>query len=174
MLDVAVELFTTKVYDDVSLDEVGTTAEVSRRTVLRRFGSKEELFVNAATHAAEQMKRARNEAPVGDVEAAIANVIDHYERWGDYRLRLIAQEDRIPVIAEDVRFGRQFHWAWVERVFAPLIRATRGVERKQWIATLVMVTDVFTWRLLRRDLGMSRQETEQLLIGLVRKLTGGD
>ena len=173
VLNVAVELFTDKPYDDVSLDEVAERAGISKRTVLRRFGSKEELFVVAGDRAGEEMQRGRNEAPIGDIVGAVANIVDHYERWGPNRLRMLEQEDRIPVVSRDARLGREYHWSWVEKTFAPLIAGTRGSERKRRIATLVVITDVYTWKLLRRDLGLSRSETEELLAALIRKLEGG-
>lgn len=174
VLDVAVELFTESAFEDVSLDDVAARAGVSKRTVLRRFGSKEELFVAAGDRAGEEMQRGRDEAPVGDIEGAVADVVAHYERWGDNRLRMLAQEDRIPVVARDARLGREYHWSWVEKTFAPLVRGTRGSGRKRRIATLVLLTDVYTWKLLRRDLALSRSETEELLADLIRKLEGGE
>ena len=52
--------------------------------------------------------------------------MDHYERWGRNRLRLLAQEDRIAVVADNVAGGRLYHRAWVERTFEPLIRGRRA------------------------------------------------
>ena len=51
------------------------------------------------------MMRTRDAVPVGDVAGAVTNLVDHYERWGENRLRLLAQEDRIPVVAENVGVG---------------------------------------------------------------------
>ena len=65
VLDEAVELFTDQAYEDVSLDEVASRAGVTKRTVLRRFGSKDELFVTAMQRAATEMMRQRDEAPAG-------------------------------------------------------------------------------------------------------------
>lgn len=166
----ALELFTQKPYDEVSLDEVASRAEVTKRTVLRRFGSKEELFVAAMDRAVEQMMRERDPVPVGDIPAGVANVVGHYERWGRNRLRLLAQEDRIPVVAVNVEGGRHYHWAWVERTFAPLIDGRRGPARKRRVAALVALTDVYTWKLFRQDLALSRKETERTLVELITRL----
>jgi len=173
VLDVAVRLFTDNPYDEVSLDLVAEEAGVTKRTVLRRFGSKEALFGEAMTVARDEMIAHRQEAPVGDVAGAIANVVGQYERWGKNRLRLLEQEDRIPLIAEWVQGGREWHWAWVERVFAPQLRGLRGAERKRRHSALVALTDVYTWRLLRLDLGLSRADTERTLVDLINRLEGG-
>ncbi len=172
VLDVAVELFTDEPYEDVSLEEIARRAQVTKRTVLRRFGSKELLFLTAMERAGREEMRARDAAPIGDLAGAVANVVEHYERWGANRLRLLAQEDRIAVVAEDVEAGRRYHWSWVERTFAPLIDGLEGAARKRRIAALVTLTDVYTWKLLRRDLGLSRADTERTLVELISKLEG--
>lgn len=172
VLDVAVELFTDKPYEDVSLEEIAAQAQVTKRTVLRRFGSKEALFLTAMERAGREEMRQRDAAPVGDVAGAVANVVEHYERWAANRLRLLSQEDRIAVVAEDVEAGRRYHWSWVERTFAPLIDGLDGPARKRRIAALVALTDVYTWKLLRRDLRLSRADTERTLIELISKLEG--
>lgn len=172
VLDVAVELFTDKPYEDVSLEEIAQRAQVTKRTVLRRFGSKEALFLTAMERAGREEMRARDAAPVGDLAGAVANVVEHYERWGANRLRLLAQEDRIAVVAEDVEAGRRYHWSWVQRTFAPLIDGLKGAARKRRIAALVTLTDVYTWKLLRRDHGLSQADTERTLVELISKLEG--
>lgn len=172
VLDVALRLFTDSPYDEVSLERVAEEARVTKRTVLRRFGSKEALFGEAMTEARDQMIAHRQEAPVGDVAGAVANVVGQYERWGKNRLRLLEQEDRIPLIAEWVQGGREWHWGWVERVFAPQIKGLRGAERQRRHAALVVLTDVYTWRLLRLDLGLNRADTERTLVDLINRLEG--
>jgi AcrR family transcriptional regulator len=172
VLDAAVELFTDNPYEDVSLDLVASAAGVTKRTILRRFGSKETLFVESLQRAVEAMIRHREEAVVGDVAGAVANVVGQYERWGANRLRLLAQEDRIPLIAEWVQGGRDWHWAWVERIFAPQLAGLRGAARKRRIAAYATLTDVYTWKLLRLDRGLTRAETERTLVEMANKLEG--
>jgi len=170
VLEVAVRLFTDNPYDDVSLELVATEAGVSKRTVLRRFGSKETLFGEAMTMARDEMIAHRQAAPVGDVPGAVANVVGQYERWGANRLRLLEQEHRIPVIAEWVQGGREWHWEWVEQIFAPQLKGLRRAERRRRIAALVVLTDVYTWRLLRLDLKLSRADTERTLLDLINQM----
>lgn len=167
ILDVAIELFTDNAFEDVTLDEVAERAGVTKRTVLRRFESKDLLFVTAMDHAVEEMVGQRDRAPVGDVAGAVANVVQHYERWGRNRLRLLSQEGRIGLVAEHVRGGRAYHRAWVERTFAPQLAGLRGLQRTRRVAALVAVTDVYTWKLLRLDLGLSRAETERTLVEII-------
>jgi AcrR family transcriptional regulator len=173
VLDAAMRLFTDNPYDDVSLERVAAEAGVAKRTVLRRFGSKEALFFAANERVGLEEMRRRDATPVGDVAAAVASVVDSYERFGANRLRMLAQEDRIPIVAEDAEIGRRQHWSWVERTFAPLIDGLDGAARKRRVAALVVLTDVFTWRLLRLDLRLSRADTKRTLVDLINRLEGG-
>jgi AcrR family transcriptional regulator len=172
VLDLALELFTERAYEDVSLEEVAGRAGVTKRTVIRRFGTKEALFVAAMQSVAPEITRQRGSAPVGDVAAAVDNVVEHYERWGANRLRLLSQEDRIPVVAGVVEEGRRYHRSWVERTFAPLLHGLRGAARRRRVAGLVALTDVYTWKLLRRDLGMSRADTVRTIVEMIGQREG--
>jgi AcrR family transcriptional regulator len=172
VLDVAIRLFTDQPYEDVSLEQIAAKAAVTKRTVLRRFASKEQLFVAAMERGAADVIRQRDEAPIGDVAAAVSLLVASYERWGPNRLRLLAQEDRIPVVAENVEGGRRYHWSWVERTFAPWIDHLTGDARERRTSALIAITDVYTWKLLRRDLRLSQLQTERLLIELIESLEG--
>ena len=172
ILEIALELFTARPYDEVSLEEIAAKAKVTKRTVIRRFGSKESLFLAANERVGREEMRRRNEAPIGDVAAGVSVVIDSYERFGANRLRVLAQEDRIPLVAHDVAIGRELHWSWVRRTFAPLIAPLTGAARNRRIAALVALTDVYMWKLLRRDLGLTRADTERVLVELIGKLEG--
>lgn len=167
VLSVAVERFTEEPFEDVSLDDVASRAGVATRTVIRRFGSKEALFVEAMGKAAKDAQRKRDTAPIGDVTGAVRDLVAQYERWGTNRLRMLSQEDRIQVIADNVEDGRRYHWSWVDRTFADLLVGLRGAARRRRKAALVVATDVYTWKLLRRDLGLTRAETERTIVELI-------
>lgn len=174
VLEVAVDLFSEKPFEDVTLGEVAERAGVTPRTVIRRFGSKEALFVEAMGRAGEEAERSRDTAPVGDIVQAVRQLVAQYERWGTNRLRMLAQEDRIAVVAENVERGRHYHWSWVERTFAPLLVGRRGRDRKRRKAALIAATDVYTWKLLRHDLGLSQPETERTIIELIGNTAADD
>jgi AcrR family transcriptional regulator len=174
VLDAALLLFADNQYEDVTLEEIAAQARVTKRTVIRRFGSKDQLFVAAMARAGEEMARQRDAAPLDDVAGAVRNVIDHYERWGNYRLRMISLENRSAAVRADVDFGRRFHRDWVERTFPSLLDGLRGPVRERRLSGLVVLTDVYTWKLLRVDLGHTRAETEQALVELIEALRGRD
>ena len=173
ILDAATELFWERPGEEVALDEVARRAGVSVRTVIRRFDGKSGLIAAAVERSGERVQRQRDEAPAGDVPGAVRILVDHYEELGDRVLTLLAEERRRPELGAIVDQGRRLHAAWCERVFETALAGRRGAERRRRLAQLVAVCDVYTWKLLRRDRGLSRPQTERALVELLEPLTAG-
>lgn len=119
------------------------------------------------------MRRQRDEAPVGHVRAAVRVLVDHYEAMGDRVLRLLADEERLLGLGEVAEHGRILHREWCARVFAPALDGRVGVQRRRRLAQLVAVCDVYTWKLLRGNGGLSRRQTELALVELLEPLSDG-
>ena len=170
ILDAAHQLFGELLYDQVSLHAVAARAGVTVQTVLRRFTSKEQLFAAVAAWRSEQIRGVRDQAPAGDIPGAVRNLIGVYEVWGDDVLHLLAQEQRAEAIRTVTERGRRNHYAWVERVFAPLLGELPPEGRQQRLAQLIAATDLYTWKILRRDLGLSEADVEAAICDLVRRL----
>lgn len=171
ILDSFADLFWQRSSDQISLDEVAAAAGVSVQTVIRRFGGKQGLFLAALKRQGERVRAQRDEAPVGDVIGAVKVLVDHYEDFGDRVLKLLADEERTPAVRAVTDPGRAMHAEWCERVFAPTLAALRGAQRARRFAQLVAVCDVYTWKLMRRDRGLSRRQTELALVELLQPLT---
>jgi AcrR family transcriptional regulator len=167
----ATELFLTRPYEEVSLEDVARHAGVTVQTLIRRFGSKEGLVAVAAEAGSRQVREQRDEAPVGDVAGAVRNLLEHYEQWGDRVLLMLSQEDRVEPLRRITEAGRVLHRGWVERTFSPWLR-NRDKHRQQRLAQLAAVTDVYMWKLFRRDQGLSRDAAERALRDLVELITG--
>lgn len=172
ILESALELFGTRLYDEVSLDEVAAAADTTVQTVIRHFGSKESLFAAMADWSSERMIAPREEARPGDIAGAVRGLVDHYEQWGDVVFLILSQEDRVPAIRSHTDAGRAYHRAWVERVLGGAHASLRGSVRKRRLAQLTAITDLYTWKLLRRDLGLSRRQAETAIRELVEALGG--
>jgi AcrR family transcriptional regulator len=171
VLEAAFALYSENDFDDVSLDDVAERAGVTVRTVLRRFGTKEALVDAVADFADEAIENQRNEVLPGDATAAVRRVVLDYERYGDAIMRLLSQEGRAAAFRRIANRGRALHYAWVERTFEPQLSRRRGASRSRLLAELIAITDVYTWKLLRRDLGLSRQVTVAALDEMVAGIT---
>lgn len=170
ILEATIELGPELLSDQATLDDVAAQAGVTVQTVLRRFGSKEGLISAAAEEVRSRVWSQRNEAPVGDIAGAVQNLVEHYEETGDNTLRMLAQEERYPVIREHTDEGRAGHYEWVERTFAPFLAGRAGKERERLRAEMIAICDLYVWKILRRDLGLSREHTEDALVEMITAL----
>lgn len=155
---------------EITLDDVAERANTTVQTVLRHFGSRDGLFDAALAVATVEVEEQRR-APAGDTAAALRAIVDHYDDQGDFVLRLLAQEDdeRIQRI---VGPGKAQHRRWVHEVFAPQL--SRSPDPEALTDALVVATDVYAWKLLRRDRALSRDATERRMRTLVEAILAYD
>jgi hypothetical protein len=106
-------------------------------------------------------------------EISLPRLVEHYEGTGDQVLKLLAEEEHVPGMREIVTMGRELHRNWCARVFAPALTGLGGAHRRRRLAQLVAVCDVYTWKLLRRDAGLSRSQTELALVEMLNPMLGG-
>lgn len=170
IIQAAIAEFWQRPTTDIALDEVARGARVSVQTVLRHFGSKQELFDEAFEREAARLGEQRDTTEPGDLVGAVRLLLDHYEEMGDHVVRLLAEEVRAPSLRRIADQGRASHRAWCRRVFADALAPLEGVEQQRRLAQLIAVCDVYTWKLLRRDSGLSRQQTEHAITELLRPL----
>ncbi len=162
-------LFAERPYAEITIEAVAERAGVTLQTLLRRFGSKAGLLAAAAKDGAARVEAQRQEAAPGDLRDCVKNLFDHYEKWGDVSLRLLAEES-LDEIAPLTNQGRKVHAAWVERSFSVELARCRGRAREIQRAQLIAVSDVYMWKLLRRDLRLSRADGEKAVMGLLEAL----
>ncbi|WP_243057983.1 TetR/AcrR family transcriptional regulator [Nocardioides sp. SR21] len=168
LLDATITLAETRLVSQISLDDIAATAGVSVQTLLRHFGNRAGLIDAARQHALTTVGEERR-TPVGDPDAAVRTVLQHYERRGDTVLSMLAQEHVDPATKEVTDAGRAFHRSWVVAVFEPMLPSP-GAERDELVDLLAVATDVYTWKQLRRDRGLSLAATEQRVRALVGAL----
>jgi len=160
ILGAAQEAFLERWYDEVTLADVAKRAGVSGQTVLNHFGGKEQLAAAAHERVGEELQARRYTPEPGDVPAAIDALVDDYEITGDAVVRLLALEEKVPSLLPLLASGRQGHRRWVEDMFgAPKL-----------VAELTVATDVYAWKLLRRDQGLTRDETAAAMLRIVEAL----
>lgn len=127
LAEAAVDLFTERGYDEVSMDDVATAAGVSRRTAFRYFGSKADLVM---------------EIPLSWIEVFDQSIEEHESLPLAERLRVASHAIASHIAADADRVRRAFvlslaHPAlagayasmnrrWIERVEAELLK---GVEQ---------------------------------------------
>lgn len=157
-------LLVTHSFEHMTLEAIADGARTTVRTVLRTFGNKEELFAQALNSLGEF-----GQAPItpGNIDALIKNTYGFYEKVGDTVIRWLADEPRIPAMHDRLEIGRQHLRAWVAEAFAPTLNRLKGAARREMHDALIVAFDVYTWKLLRRDFGLSRPAAEARIKRLV-------
>lgn len=172
IIDAAERLFTVHWYDEVSLKSVAEEAGVALQTVVNHFGTKGALLAAVAAEMSSGVNRKREQVMAGDAEGAVRMIVDEYEELGDVICRFIALEGKVEELGPLLEGGREVHRAWVERVFSGWLSSSAGPVRKRNTAMLIAATDVLTWKVLRREQGLSRRDTELAMRATVIALTG--
>jgi hypothetical protein len=127
----------------------------------------------AAEDTLREELRVERHAPAGDLPAAVRAIFDHYEQRGDQVLWLLAEEYADGEIRAFNDSGRLMHRQWVETVFGPQLAAHAESDRTALVDLLVVATDVYTWKLLRRDRALVRAEAEARVRRLIAGILAG-
>ena len=163
----------TQWFDEITLDSIAADAGVTVQTIVRRFGGKEGLLGTAVKVLAVQIN-AEREMPSGDVGVMVNKLFADYERTGDAVIRLLAVEPRHEAIRPFTDLGRREHRRWVGNVLAELLGRLDAAAQQRALDALVIVTDVYTWKLLRRDMGRSVSASiatvQQMIQGILSDL----
>jgi AcrR family transcriptional regulator len=153
IINAAIDTFQAERTFSITLPAVAERADVTVKTVLRHFGSRDALIDVAWQRLFDEI-RAEREPPPDDAATALDVLIGHYERRGTMVLTTLASEDSDHRARRMNSAGRAGHRAWVEQVFGARL-PEHPVERSRVIDVLVVATDVYTWKLLRHDRGLS-------------------
>jgi AcrR family transcriptional regulator len=165
------DLLLSRWIDEITLDEVAASAGTTRQTVIRLFGGKDGLLEAViALIRAEAVPRTSVAADVS-ARAAVQALIAHYEAVGDMVVRFLAQEERHSALRPLLAQGRHEHRAWVAERFGSTQSGLSELERERQITRLIVATDIYTWKLLRRDFGKSQDEVLHLMVGIIDKET---
>jgi AcrR family transcriptional regulator len=144
---------------EIVLRDVAERADVSVQTVLRHFGSRDGLAAATLEFVQSELLREREVPAQGDVGSAVTTLFDEYENNGDWVITMLGQEGTDPGVRRMTDSGRQMHRSWVRSAFGPLLPGGR-VPTEEAVDLLVVATDVYTWKLLRRDRGLDRTDAE--------------
>ncbi len=169
ILRAAYDQFSEQSYDQVSIESVARAAGASRQTVIRQFGTKDQLAF-AVVDWQRPREDAFRAAEPGDIDGAVSRLVDRYEEMGDANVRMLEVEGRVPAIDHLLEVSRAGHREWIERTLLS-DRVSDSVE--QVVLALYAATDVMVWKLLRRDLGQTRPATESIVLRLVRAVLDG-
>jgi AcrR family transcriptional regulator len=166
----AMQLYCDRAIEDFTLDEVAQRAGTTVQTVLRAFGSKDKLIFEALDELAASGMPIKP-TPPGEVAAAVKAIYDIYEAMGDLVIQRLNDERRRPALKPLLEQGRDNHRGLVKTLFAPQLARQSGSARAQLLHILLVATDVYVWKLLRRDRALSRPAAEVIVRRMIDSVT---
>jgi AcrR family transcriptional regulator len=168
ILGVVEALLKSRFRSEIRLDDVAAGARVTVQTIINIFGNRSALLSEAYANLLQGLRAQRLRPAPGDIAGAVSALVEHYEQFGDLVARNLAEQ----ADPELIETGRTGHRRWVQRQFAAWLEVRLPSERRSLTDALVCVCDVYTWKLLRRDMARTRAETEQAILGMVKAMLG--
>jgi AcrR family transcriptional regulator len=167
ILDAALQAFSGELFDRVTLQQIATASGVTVQTVIRRFGTKEELFEHLAEREGKRVLAERAVPARMGLRAALDTLVAHYERDGDMMTNFIHQEHLSEPVRRIVSRGRRVHREWVEIHCRDLLTGLFGTDREHVLLAAIAATDLYTWKLLRRDHGLEPESVAAVMHRLI-------
>src|SRR6056297_2960850 len=97
---------------DITLDMIADEAGITKRTILRKFGSKENLMVESLSYDPAEISKQRDLAVPGDLDDILRTLLTNYENIGDAAIRTIQLEPKIEIAQKIGEKGRVIHREW--------------------------------------------------------------
>ena len=154
-------------FEDIRLEDVAQDAGVTVQTVIRLFGGKDGLIDATMDRMAKAINLNRG-APTDDAALLVERIIADYEQIGDLVMRLLAQEERHPAIRKVTDFGRSEHRASLGKAFAAVLSPLPEPDARRRLDALVVATDLYVWKLVRRDMRRPVSELQALMETLLQ------
>ncbi len=170
LLDAAADEFYRGRWPSTSLEALATRAGVTKQTLLRHFGSKDRLLLQALSRGAAQVLEQRWSTPRDSVEGIVENLLEHYETWGERALRIGAWRTGPAFLARMSKLARQVHYEWVDFAFASWLEPLAQEDRARRRAALIALCDVQTWWLLEHDLELGHAQVSATLVTAIKAL----
>lgn len=156
--------------NEITLEMIAGEAGVTTRTILRKFGSKEGLLEASLEKDPAEIDSARKQARVGDVDHILETLLSNYEKIGDAALRTIYLEPELEIARRIGEKGRTVHREWCERVFSPFLPETDNPTYEIQLNSFIAVTEIYLWKLLRKDLQLSYKKTFSIFKNMIVSL----
>lgn len=123
--NVALELFSSKPFERVSMDEIAQKAELGKGTLYKLFSGKEEIMVHVICRGIENLCRDLEEQCLGtsDVPQALKRLLeleyDFYTKYSNLVLKLVfhQSDNSESAFLDRVRVQHQQHIDLLERIF---------------------------------------------------------
>jgi AcrR family transcriptional regulator len=147
---------------EITLEQVAERSGVTVRTILRKYGSKEGMIEASLESDEIDFERSRKGAEPGNISEILQVLLAEYEATGHAVVRTIAAEEQYPAAHKILAKGRAYHRKWCARVFAPYLPEPGSDIYEAKLTAFITATEIYLWKLLRKDMGKSYEQTLQI------------
>lgn len=144
---------------EITLNMISEEAGVTTRTILRKFGSKERLLEECIALDAANIMQNREQGMVGDIEHMLNILLASYESMGEAAMRTINLEPEMEIAQKIGETGRKKHREWCARMFDPFLPEPDSPQYEIDLTAFIASTEIYLWKLMRKDLKMSEEQT---------------
>ena len=155
----------------ITLPAVAERADVTVKTVLRHFGSRDALIDAAWAQAYDDVMAETHHRPTIRWRHWMCSSPTTSGFLGEIVLAMLSQEND-PRAQRMNNAGRLGHRAWVEEVFGDRL-PERSAARGRLVDVLVVATDVYSWKLLRLDRGLSVADVHDRMLLMTEAVLAG-
>jgi mycofactocin system transcriptional regulator len=134
----ALDLFTRRGFEGVTIDEVAEVAGISRRTFFRYFATKADAVWGDFAGHVDRLRDLLHEAGTG--QTVLTSICDAYVEVNDYApgdLPLLRQRMQLILTEPALQAHSQVRYADVDRVVAEYVAARTGTEPGELLPRLV-------------------------------------
>jgi AcrR family transcriptional regulator len=164
IMDALAELWLIHPFSEITLEKIAQKSGVTVRTILRKFGSKEGLLEASMETDAGQLTQKRTEVIPGDLPGILDALLEEYERMGDALVRTLTVEYEFQWTQDILEKARVFHREWCEMVFKPFLPSKSSGRYELILSAFITATEFYLWKLLRKDLGKTKEQTRQIFL----------
>ena len=138
---------------------------IDHRRTGQRLGS--QLLAALIDQMVPEVRTRRTPAP-GNRGDLVDRTLAVYEQIGDGVIRTLSQESRIPELQPLIDIGRREQRRITAETFAEALKPLNAPQARRTLDLLVISTDVYTWKLLRRDMRRSVKDTRESMLDLIQ------
>jgi TetR/AcrR family transcriptional regulator, regulator of mycofactocin system len=137
----ALDLFTRRGFEDVTIDEVADAAGISRRTYFRYFAAKADAVWGDFSAHVDRLARLLDDS--GGDQPVLASICDAYVEVNDYStadLPLLRQRMQLILTEPALLAHSQVRYADIDRVVADYVAARTGADPRELLPRLVAMS----------------------------------
>lgn len=106
----------------------------------------------------------------GDLNGILDALLEEYEHMGDALIRTLTVEYNFHSTQELLHKARTMHREWCAYVFEPYLPTETSESYETVLSAFIAGTEFYLWKLLRRDLGKSREQCRKIFLFTLESL----